>query len=124
MEGNYNVPCSQTIQLEYEAMIQNIKALLSLFKKGKRLAHPESWKNTQIAAGLLVPVLSALALLAGGDLEITDEQVTQGANLIAYLGVGAYGLFNLVTTVITSNKVGLSDHGEDREEGTAPADAE
>ena len=93
-------------------MLAKLKAAMDLFKKGKRLAHPEPWKNTQAAAGLLVPVIAGLLTLVGGDIDVSTEQVEQGSNFIALIGVGAYGLFNVVVTIITTNKIGVSSKSD------------
>ena len=86
-----------------------LKALFTLpevLKQGKIVANPEAWKNGQITVSFLagfIGLLLAACQLLGLDLPVTDEQLTTIAGGI----LAAFGLFNPVATVASSDKIGL-----------------
>lgn len=91
----------------------NIRAgfsALDVFQKGKVIANPEAWKKGQVTTGILATFLTALfgfIQLVGYDIPFTDDQV----NTIAGWLYGGYGVFNIVATVVSSDKIGLRSKG-------------
>ena len=85
-----------------------INLLPDVMKKGQVVANPELWKKGQITSGILVSFLTALLGLAkvfGYDIPLTDDQ-------IAYIASGilsTYGMYNIVATTVSSEKVGIKD---------------
>lgn len=77
-----------------------------VLKQGKVVANPEAWKSGQITvsflAGFLGLIIAALRLF-GIELPVTDEQLAT----IAAGVLTAFGLFNPVATVASSDKVGF-----------------
>lgn len=88
-------------------MIDKIKALFSVLKKGEQVANPAAWKNRQVAVsavtGLLVAVVAGSKAF-GYDLGVSDAQIESavigGASVI---GLG----MSIWTTLATSKKVGI-----------------
>lgn len=80
-----------------------ITALWALFRQGQSVADPALWKTRQITATVLAGVLVALVNVAAAfGMEIPLDLDT--ANAIA---AGAIGLFNVVYTTVTTEKIGL-----------------
>lgn len=85
-----------------------VNLLPDVLKKGQVVANPELWKKGQITSGVLTTFLTAVLALAkvfGYDIPLTDEQ-------IAYIASGilsTYGMYNIVATVASTDKVGLAD---------------
>lgn len=85
-----------------------INLLPDVMKKGEVVANPERWKKGQITSGILVSFLTALLGLAkvfGYDIPLTDDQ-------IAYIASGilsTYGMYNIVATTVSSDKVGIKN---------------
>lgn len=89
--------------------MSKLKAIFTIpevLKQGKVVANPEAWKSGQITvsylAGFLGILLSATQLF-GLDLPVSDEQLT----LIAGGILAAFGMFNPVATVASSDKIGI-----------------
>lgn len=89
--------------------MSKLKAIFTIpevLKRGKVVANPEAWKSGQITvsylAGFLGILLSATQLF-GLDLPVSDEQLT----LIAGGILAAFGMFNPVATVASSDKIGI-----------------
>lgn len=81
-----------------------IGALLDLFRKGNSVADPALWKNRQITATVLGAFLMALFHVAesfGLKLPITSADTDA-------LAGGVLVVVNLVLTVTTTDKIGLS----------------
>ena len=94
-------------------MFSKIKAFWSLFKAGKRVGNPATWKKRQIGVdaihGLLWAGMTAWAATTGQELPVTGEAL-DGMSLAVVTAVPAViELYNIVSTVITTNKVGLPD---------------
>lgn len=94
-------------------MLDKIKALLKVLRKGEEVADPAAWKNRQTAANAITALLITLlgaAKAFGYDLGINDAQLESAV----LGGVAIFGLVsNIVATLATSKKVGLpasSDH--------------
>lgn len=93
-------------------MIDKIKALFAVLKKGEQVADPASWKNRQVAVsavtGLLVAVVAGSKAF-GYDLGVSDAQIESavigGASVI---GLG----MSIWTTLATSRKVGIGGKHE------------
>lgn len=87
--------------------MNKLLAVLNVFRKGKVVANPESWKTGQITASVFAGLLGALVALAkafGHELPFTDEQLlTIGGSVVAVAGL----FLNPTATVVSSDKVGL-----------------
>jgi hypothetical protein len=85
-------------------MIKKTKAALELFKAGKRVSDPVKWKNRQIESSVLVAAIWSVINAAeafGYTIPVSSEVVDSAA--VAILAV-----VNVVLTVTTTNKIGLS----------------
>lgn len=75
-------------------------------KVGKIVANPVAWKTGQVTAGVLATCLGtivAILPLFGYQLDIDDVTL----NSIAGGILAAYGVFNKVVTVVTTEKIGV-----------------
>lgn len=90
-------------------MFEKVKAVVNLpkvFQEGKMVANPEAWKKGQITTSLLAGFFAsilAVADLFGYQLAgVSQEQL-----LIIATGIlTAFGIFNPVATVISTDKIG------------------
>lgn len=83
-----------------------LTSLFSAFRAGQEVANPATWKNAQLITnrlGVLGVALLGIARTFGYDFGLTDEQVISAAGIV----VGAVFLFNDVSTVVSSSKVGV-----------------
>lgn len=84
---------------------------VEVLRKGRRLARPEPWKNVTVLSGILLvvipPALSLIAAVTGFEIKLNEGEMAVVANNLANVGVGAYGLFIVWTTLATSRKVGV-----------------
>lgn len=88
-------------------MLNKLKALFSVLKKGEAVADPETWKNRQHAAtavAALVMSITACAKMLGYDLGVTDAQ-TESAVIGAFSAVGF--VMTIIGGLATSKKVGI-----------------
>ena len=89
-------------------------ALFDLFRKGSVVTDPALWKQRQITATVLLPLLASLVAASkafGYDLPLTDADLAQ-------LVGGLVVVINLVLTLATSDKVGLPPRrAPDRSQG-------
>jgi hypothetical protein len=92
-------------------MIKKIKAVKKAMGAGEMLENPIPWKNAQAMTSLIVALLGAGIVVVdaffGIGIGVTDEQVQEVAGMLAGLCVTGYGLYNYISTLATSNKVGL-----------------
>jgi hypothetical protein len=89
-------------------VIRKIKAGMELMKAGKRVKDPAKWKARQIEASAIVAVLwGAVNSAAAFGVEIPVN-----AEIIDGLAVAILSIVNVVLTVSTTNKIGLSDKPE------------
>jgi Mg2+ and Co2+ transporter CorA len=80
--------------------------ILDLFRKGYSIANAASWKDRQNkinSLSVIVSIVVAVASLFGYNIQIDPSQLT----LILGWIVGAYGMFNMVITTVTSTKAGI-----------------
>lgn len=82
-------------------LIAKIKAVFSVLKQGQELANAETWKQTGVAAALLLIVFRGLDALYGWT--VTDEQLATYANYAEWIG----RLFVLYIIPATSKRIGL-----------------
>lgn len=84
--------------------MEKLLAIFNLFRKGSEVGNPEAWKHGQITVSIMAAFVLALVNLSksfGYDLPVDAATAnTIGAGLLA--GV------NVVLTVTTSKKIGLS----------------
>lgn len=81
-------------------MFEVPKAALSVFKKGKAVANPETWRSYAIAVQAIVGLLTAVIGLLranGYELPITDETLQYLAGGIAGLWFGGFGVYRVIT---------------------------
>jgi uncharacterized membrane protein len=85
-------------------VIKKIKAGMELMKAGKRVKDPAKWKARQIETSAIVAVLwGAVNSAAAFGVEIPVN-----AEIIDGLAVAILAVVNVVLTVTTTNKIGLS----------------
>lgn len=117
MESIHNVQWCTIVVIYRKTIMKVVKSItqgLALFKAGKRLANPAPWKTVQAATGLLIPVvIAAIGLAEANGIQLGGLDAEVVAGMVAGFGVSAYGLFNTILTVITTNKIGVSGSGED-----------
>lgn len=79
---------------------------LDVLKQGKVVANPEAWKKGQVTAGFLAAFLTAafgFVRAIGYEIPVTDDQI----GVIAGWIYGGYGVYNVVATVVSSDKIGF-----------------
>jgi len=84
-------------------MIDKIKAVLGLFRAGRRVADPALWKTRQITTSVLVAAIWS-AIHAAGAMGIT---VAVDAETVDAVAVAVLAVVNCVLTVTTTDKIGL-----------------
>lgn len=93
-------------------MFPQIKAFWALFQQGKQVGNPATWKQRQIGVnavhGLLWAAITAWVAFSGQDLQISEETVNALSLALVTAVPALIELFTIITTVITSVKVGLS----------------
>ena len=94
-------------------MFKKLAAIKQAMEVGQMLDDPIPLKNKQAMTGLAVAVIGAGLLVAeaffGASLDVSDEQITEVGGMVAAICVSVYGLFNFVSTIATTKKVGLQD---------------
>lgn len=86
--------------------MNKVSAIWQLFKVGQVVAEPEKWKRRQITVTVLGAVILAVVnLLAAFGMSIPVD--TETANAIAG---GILAIVNVIFTVTTTDKVGVSSH--------------
>jgi hypothetical protein len=81
-------------------------SLPDVLKQGKMVANPEAWKKGQITVSLLVGFFATLLTMGkvfGYDFPVTDQQLVSICTGIMAL----FGVFNPISTVASTNKIGL-----------------
>lgn len=95
-------------------MFKKLSVALELLKVGRRLNNPIPWKNAQALTGLLIAIvpvgIKAINTFTGIDIDITNDQISEGATMAAGALVSIYGLYSWFTTVATTNKIGGLPH--------------
>jgi hypothetical protein len=85
-------------------MFQTISSIWKAIKAGEDLSRAETWKQTQVASGYILTILGTLlglAKMAGIDVQISEaDQAKIAAGLVSL-----YGLFNVIATVVSTNKI-------------------
>lgn len=87
-------------------MIDEFKAIFSVFQQGKQLANSTTWKNRQMAAGAIAGLLGSVLIIAKGfgyAIPLDQDTVEALAGGIAAL----YSAINVVLTAATSARVGV-----------------
>lgn len=94
----------------------NIFKLVNLLPKamqeGEKVSNPEAWKKGQITAGILAGFLTTLLGVAnafGYEIPITSEQI----NYIAGGLLSSYGMYNIIATVVSTEKIGFKSNPKD-----------
>ena len=88
--------------------MNKIIAIINLLRKGSEVANPGAWKRAEILASFLL-ALVATAAAFGAPVDLTGDQATD-------IATGLVALANVITTVITSKKVGIlppTEHAHD-----------
>lgn len=97
-------------------MIKKLQTALTLLKAGKSVSNPEAWKKGQVAVSAVTAVIFAAIAAAGAwigiEIQVDNESVDSVAAAIITIVPVVVGLFNTVATVISTNKIGLSDRGK------------
>lgn len=102
-------------------MLKRVKAFWELFQAGKRVGNPATWKTRQVGVdavhGLLWATITVWALLTNQEVPVTGEAL-DGISLALVTAVPALvELFNIVTTIVTTRKIGLQGKGEADDQG-------
>jgi hypothetical protein len=97
-------------------MIRKIKAFWALFQAGKRVGNPATWKTRQIGVdavhGMLWAAVTVWSLHTGQEVPVTGEAL-DGISLAVVTAVPAIvELYNIVSTIITTNKIGLQSKSD------------
>lgn len=96
--------------------MNKIRAILSLFKRGKRVANAEAWKTGQMSveavSGLLMAIVAAFVAFSGYEVEVNGEEIGAIATALVTIVPAFAGLWGAVSTVITTNKVGVRSDSE------------
>jgi hypothetical protein len=97
-------------------MIKRARTAMALFKKGKRVSNPEAWKKGQVAAScvsaFLLACVGALAAFTGISLEVAGETLDALSVGLVVAVPALVAVYDAIATVITTNKIGLSDESE------------
>lgn len=92
-------------------MFKKIAAIKQAMTVGQMLENPVPLKNKQAMSGLVVAFIGAALVVAdaffGYSLDISDEQVSELGGMVGGIVVAMYGLFNYISTLATSQKVGV-----------------
>jgi hypothetical protein len=84
-------------------MLTKVKAVLELFKAGKRVSDPVKWKTRQVESTVLVAAIWS-AINAADAFGYTIPVSTETVDAVA---VAILAGVNLVLTFATTNKIGL-----------------
>lgn len=84
-------------------MINKIKSIMILFKRGKAVADPGKWKARQITSTTIVGLIYA----AIGVADAFGYQISIDQGTVDGLAVGILTVVNIVFTLTTSKKIGL-----------------
>jgi hypothetical protein len=102
-------------------MIKKMTASVGLLQKGKRVANPEAWKKGQVSvealSGFLAACLTAYVVFTGGSVEVGGEELDTISTALITIVPAVTGLWGAISTVITTNKIGVQSKGSDTEEG-------
>lgn len=82
-------------------MFEVPKAAFQVFRKGKAVASPETWRSYAIAVQAIVGLLTAVIGLLranGYELPITDETLQYLAGSVAGLWFGGVGVYRVITS--------------------------
>lgn len=82
-------------------MFEVPKAAFAVFKKGRAVANPETWRSYAIAVQAVVGLLAAvLGLLRanGYELPVDDETLQQLAGGVVGLWFGGFGVYRVITS--------------------------
>lgn len=80
--------------------------LPEVMQKGKAVSNPEAWKNGQVTSNAIAAFLTLVLGVSqafGYDIPLSAEQI----NYVAGGLISVYGLYNVVATVATTEKVGI-----------------
>jgi hypothetical protein len=92
-------------------MIKKAKAAFQLLQAGRRVANPAAWKKGQVAVGLVSAFFSACvaAVIAftGTDVQVGQETIDSLSASLVALVPAVVGVWDSISTVITTNKIGL-----------------
>jgi len=105
-------------------MIRRAMVLLEVLRAGKRVNNPEAWKSGQVKANHLATLVSAVLVFVGMqfnmNIEIGEEQLLEISTAVIGLFGFAYSLFNTVSTVVSTNRVGMSGKRQPKAAEGAP----
>jgi len=76
----------------------------NLFKKGGEVSNPGAWKNATIVADFLAALVVFLA-----EFNIIDLRSVVDSQTLNTIALGGIAVGNIIATVITSKKVGISN---------------
>jgi Ca2+/H+ antiporter len=98
-------------------MLKKIRAVKRAMSVGEMLENPIPWKNAQSMTGLILAALGAGMMLIdaffGYSLNFSEAELGELSTMLSTLAVTGYGLFNWITTNVTSDKVGVPGKRDD-----------
>jgi hypothetical protein len=87
-------------------LLTSIPKFFELFKEGKEVANPATWKNRTVATNAVLALIGTALALAKGfgySLDLDNDTIQNlAAGVVAFVGLG-----NGIMHVVTSKKVGL-----------------
>lgn len=91
--------------------MKKLKAFWSLFHAGKRVANPVAWKMGTVSVEAVRAFLSALVavvfVFTGMEVEVGEAVIDSLAVSLVAIVPMAVSLFNIVSTVVSTAKIGL-----------------
>lgn len=103
-------------------MIKKAAAAMSLLQKGKRVNNVEAWKTGQVSveavSGVIGAALTAFILFTGSEIQVGEQELDTIASALVTLVPTLVGLWGAISTVITTNKIGLQGDRGTGAEGT------
>ena len=103
-------------------MIKKMSAALSVMQKGKRVNNVEAWKTGQVSveavSGVIGALITAFIIFTGSEIQVGEQELDTIAAALVTLVPTLVGLWGAVSTVITTNKIGLQGDRGTGTEGT------
>jgi hypothetical protein len=96
-------------------MFNKLKAIYTLFQKGRMVSDPVKWKNGQVTVdavhGLLWSAATVWALFSGTELPVTGEALDGISAAVVTAVPALISLYSIVATTVSTDKIGVSSKG-------------
>lgn len=109
-------------------MIRKIKAFFELFQAYKRVNNPAVWKKGQVGvdavSGFIMAGISVYIYTTGTDVVVAGETIDHISAALIAIVPAIVGLWDGVSTVVTTNKVGFKPKAllQDKREADIPSE--